>query len=277
MVSEIAHKLDPSVTSMYDDEGRPSPNRSLRGMTTGYQSHGQQLGWHALFFTAGQLLQDHPVTNDWWYEEDPWGEWLGRYLNTRQDGYWLSDGTDATPLDATTILLERAKEGLALTGDKGKLMRLAGLGSNVSEELIVRGRWRSPDNIGVEISSALVPPGQAARLARHLTREDPMIVWMPVYEGDEEDGDYLRMGKPNPYIPWIVCPSGETRLDEHDPFGVRVANHRPFLSKGFTSSICLVRKDPFGRKWEGRKPTIYLHSEAWGREEDDREGGGNAR
>jgi hypothetical protein len=63
-------------------------------MTTDYQSYGQQLGWHALFFAAGRLLRDHPVTDDWWYEEDPWGEWLDRYLNTRQDGYWLSDGTD---------------------------------------------------------------------------------------------------------------------------------------------------------------------------------------
>ncbi|WP_419587766.1 hypothetical protein, partial [Thiolapillus sp.] len=34
------------------------------------------------------------MTDDWWYESDPWGEWLGRYALTRDDGLWLSDGTD---------------------------------------------------------------------------------------------------------------------------------------------------------------------------------------
>ncbi len=73
----------------------------------------------------------------------PWGEWLGRYLNTRQDGCWLSDGTDVMPLDAIPILLERAKEGIVLTGDKGKLMKLAGLSPHLGDELIVEGRWQS--------------------------------------------------------------------------------------------------------------------------------------
>ncbi len=266
MLSEIAHDLDARVTGMSCDGGRPSPNSNFRGMTKDYQTYGEQLGWHALFFAAGRLLRDCPVTNDRAYIEDPWSDWLGRYMNTREDGYWLSDGTDVTPLDATTTLLEYAKAGLVLTGDKSRLMQLAGLSPHVGEELIIQGRWQSPDAIDVAISSALVSPSQAPRLARSLTREKPMFVWIPTYEGNEEAHQYPGEKK-NPYTRWIVCPSGEVQLDDQDTFGVRLANYRPFLAKEFASNLSLVQKDPFGRRWEGKKPALYLHSEAWGRKE----------
>ncbi|WP_305803263.1 hypothetical protein, partial [Thiolapillus sp.] len=95
LMAEIAHGLDPDVESMDESAGRETLlyRRDYRGITAHHQMHGQQLGHHALFLAAGKLLQTYPVTDDWWYESDPWGEWLGRYALTRDDGLWLSDGT----------------------------------------------------------------------------------------------------------------------------------------------------------------------------------------
>jgi len=266
MMSEIVHQLDPNVSGMYERDARGiRHSHNSYGMSTRSHTHGEHLGWHALFLAAGKLLNHFPVTNDWWYEDDPWGEWLGRYLLTRNDGLWLSDGTDRTPLDTTQILLEKTKGGLALTSNRDRLLQLVGLTSRVGKELVVKGFWHSADNIRVSISSTLVPPQKASQLARKLTREEPMLVWVPTYHENENDLEYL-MGKKKEYTPWIVCPSGETRLDEHDPFGVPCANLRPRLSRDYATTLSLTTDEPFGRYWKSALGNVAVHAQAWGRE-----------
>jgi len=268
MMAESIHQLDANASSMYDAGSRRSRySDTSYGMNTRYHTYGQQLGWHALFLTAGHLLKNFPVTDDWYYHDDPWGEWLQRYVLTRHDGLWLSDGTDKTPLDTAQNLLEMAKDGLALTGDKDKLLRLVGLTSRVGRELIVQGSWRSSDDVEVRISSALVASEKAQRLARELMREEPIRAWIPMYEDDEGAGEYSK-GDKKGYVPWIVCPSGEARLDEHDPFGAPCANVRPRLSRDYVAALSLTTEDPFGRTWQNRRGTIAVRAQAWGR--DDR-------
>lgn len=275
LMSEIVHAIDPTVEAMHNSPGRESHyRRTSYEITTGYHTHGQQLGWHALFLAAGKLLKDYPVTDDWWYEGDPWGEWLGRYGLTRNDGLWLSDGTDRTPLDTAEFLLERKKKELAITGNRDKIMSLAGLDSRVGKELIVQGQWFSADNVRVRIFSALVPPQKAATFARKLTREEPMIVWVPSFQETEEDSEHVR-GDKKEYTPWIVCPFGEARLDEHDPYGVSIANLRPRLAHNLATICYLSKDDPFGRLWKDRRGRAVLSAQAWGRgkENQDREEG----
>jgi hypothetical protein len=274
MISAIVHQLDPNVSSMYESGGRESRyRRTSHEISTRHQTYGQQLGWHALFMAAGKLLAEFPVTDDWWYENDPWGEWLGRYILTRGDGLWLSDGTDRTPLDTFEVLLAKRKKDLAVTGDPDTLLRLAGLTHRVGKELIVEGRWFSADNIRVHISSALVPPDKAARFARNLTREEPMVVWLPVVPETEDDLEHLIRGEEKEYAPWIVCPSGEARLDEYDPYGVFCANLRPRLARDFAALCSLTSDDPFGRVWQEKRGRPILRAQAWGREGKDSEEG----
>lgn len=273
MMSGIAHKLDPGVTTMYAGGGRESRGRTAHGLTSCFHGYGQQLGWHALFFAAAKLLAVRPVTDDWWYDNDPWREWLDRYGLTRKDGLWLSDGTDRTPIDAGVILLESKEKGLAVTGVQDKLLQLAGIGAaHVGNELVIEARWFSADNVRIEISSALVPPAKAAQFARKLTREEPMIVWIPVFHDTEDDDEYPR-GEKKGYTPWVVCPSGEARLDKHDPYGVSVANTRPRLARNYAAVCKLTRDDPFGRAWRDNRGTASLRAQAWGRDEGDREDG----
>lgn len=273
MISDIVHSIDSGMTSMYESGGRERHSRHMpHGLTSKFHGYGQYLGWHALFVAAGQLLASSSVTRDSW-RDDPWPDWLGGALLTRQDGFWLSDGTDPTPLDTRAILLEQRKGGLAVTGKRDALLALAGIaGSRVGNELVVEGRWFSADHIEVDISSALIAPAKARLLARRLLREEPMIAWLPAFQLGEEDDDYLRTDKKD-YVPWIVCPSGESRLDEHDPYGASVANHRPRLGRDYSAQCKLACDDPFHRVWRDSRRTVSLRAEAWGRDAQEREDG----
>ncbi|GFE84412.1 hypothetical protein GCM10011487_64120 [Steroidobacter agaridevorans] len=270
LMSEIVRRLDPSVTSMYESEGRQSRySRESYSMIERSHSYAQQLGWHALFFAAGKLLKKHPVTDDWWGsgEGDPWSEWLCRYTLTRNDGLWLSDGTDRTPLDTQTVLLRKGKEGLELTGDQGLIKKLIGI-TGRPHEIVIEGDWHSSDNIKVRISSALVEPDNAQRFAQKLVGEQPMSAWIPTFsEGDEESG-YSHNEK-NGHEAWVVNPSGEARLDKHDPLSVDDANRRPRLAKKYSDSMRIHAADAFGRTWQYDSAEIALRAQAWGRNETD--------
>lgn len=273
MISEIVHGIDAQITTMYESGGRePQYGRTPHGMITRFHGYGQHLGWHALFLAAGQLLASFPVTYDRWYD-NTWDEWLDRYLLARRDGLWLSDGTDRTPLDTREILLESKKKGLAVTGDQSKILSLVAIGgARVGKELVVEGRWFSADHVRVEVTSTLVEPAKAARLARKVVREEPIMAWMPVFH-ESEDDEHFRHSDKKSYTPWIVCPSSESRLDAHDPYGVSVANNRPRLARDYASLCKLTSNDPFGREWRNNRGTISLRAQAWGRDEEDSDGG----
>jgi hypothetical protein len=93
-----------------------------------------------------------------------------------------------------------------------------------------------------------------------------------VFHETEDDDEYLR-GDKKEYTPWIVCPSRESRLDEHDPYGVSVANHRPRLALAYAALGKLISDDPFHRAWHNKRGTVCLRAEAWGRDEEEREEG----
>ena len=182
---------------------------------------------------------------------------------------------DRTPLDTAQILLEKANDDLALTGDREKLLQLVGLNSGIGKELVVEGLWYTVDGIGVRISSALVLPAKAAPLARKLTREEPMIVGLPIYSDSEDDLEYLR-GEKKAYLPWIVSRFGEARLDEHDPFGDPCANFRPRIARDYALTLSLTTNDRFGRTWQDKHGVVAVRAQAWGREDSYGDGGSHS-
>lgn len=274
LMTEEVRKYDKEITSMYDSGGRTTNRRTrLRGMTSEYHGYGQYLGWHSLLMVAGRLLQQYPVTDDWYYDE-PWSEWLNRKMLTRHDGLWLSDGMDRPPLGVKINLLEKGKDGLILTGSKTKILNLVRIESALGKEIVVEGSWSSHDSIKVYISSALVVPTKAKALARQLIQEKPFFVWLPTYDRYEEEREHLRSDKKD-YVPWIVCPSMEGKLDEDDPLGAICAERRPRFGENIIANFSITTSDPFGRIWKtsARKPVA--HSDAWGYESEyDDEGAG---
>jgi hypothetical protein len=267
MMADVAHDLAPKLTAMHEDGGREIPGG--RQSTSRHHGYGFYIGWHALFFVAGRLLATRPVLEREWYDTDAWLDWLGRYSLTRSDGLWLSDGCDRTPIDSAIELLEPGTGGLKLTGLKSKLLGLTKTKNERSQaEVVVEARWYSTDGVRIDISSALVPPGRARALAKKVLEEEPIIAWLPSFRDSEDDDEFAR-GEMKEYAPWIACPSGESRLDEHDPYGVSDANTRPRLAQRNVTLCKLSLGDPFGRSWLDSEGRVAVRAEAWGRDESD--------
>ena len=170
------------------------------------------------------------------------------------------------------FLLETTKKGFELTGDREKILSLAGLGPRVGKELVIDGDWFSADDVEVHISSVLVRSNKAASLARKLTREEPMRVWLPCFHESENASEYSSHDKEG-YMPWVVRPRGEARLDEHDPYGAHSANLRPRLARDFITFCSLFKSDPFGCVWKDKNAHVALRAQVWGRENKYNEDG----
>jgi len=264
LIADAAKEIDPAATTMYDRGGRESRNRVGRGLDSKYHVYGEQLGWHSMMIAAGRLLATKPVTDDWWHDE-PWQDWLSRYILTRNDGRWISDGRDLAPLDVSTILMEKDKDGLALTGDRSKILDLLGLRNGIGKEVVVAGHWSSADHIPVRISSVLASRSDTKAVIRELLDEEPISAWLPAYEGHDDEISRLHHGKAG-CIPWIAWPSLEIRLDRDDPLSTDGVVTKPHPAPAVTGASPL---DPFGRVWSARGKAA--RSEAWSYSKD-REG-----
>ena len=264
-ISARVRGYDQQITSMYESGGRSTSQRDrASGMNTRYQLYGQQLGWHALFLVAGEFLAKYPVVQAPYHDDDPWREWLNRELLTRSDGLWVADGIDRLPLDAQVNLYEKGKNGVVLTGDKKKLLTLLGIDSSIEDNLVVGGDWRSADNIGIRVTSALAPPRKAKTLALGLCKENPFRAWLPQIEEHQDGDESYRSGK-EPYQPWIVWPSTEMRLDGTDPLAAYSAIRRLHFAKTVSGVGMLKTTDPFKRKWIDSEGRVAARSQAWGR------------
>lgn len=266
IITKWVRKFDSSIENMYESGGRDrSPGgRQIRGITSNYHTYGQQLGWNALFLTAGELLTECPVTDDA-YDDDPWPYWLSREMLTRKDGLWLSDGVDTTPLDTKINLFEKGGKELVVTGSKDKILSLIGINSpnKIGNNVIVEGNWRSYDGIRVHISSALVRSSQTKTLATQLSKEDAFLAWLPRYQEGEDEEEYTHSQKED-YEAWLVCPSAETKIDGNDTLGARCVMERQHFTKEITETFSLRTDDPFKRQWKNGDGDIVAIAEAWG-------------
>lgn len=267
IVQRWIHTLDKDAKNMYDTGGREAPYRSNRyGMDSSNHVYGYHLGWHALMLAAGEILAKKPVTDDS-YHALPWENWLERNILTRRDGLWLSDGTDPYPLDARSHVLALDKGELVLPTDNKTFVGLIGINTDLSiqEGLFVEGHWKSSDDIDISISSALIPVHLSDSAIKMLLLEKDFHMWLPTlqYSTSEED-EYRNDEHDAGFIPWIVTPSCEPRIDSTDQFSCRTANERPRLSKELTKEFGLIAEDTFNRTWKDAKGTIALRTEAWG-------------
>src|SRR5205814_1864556 len=130
VIKEWVRRFDKNVKNMYESGGRSnSQTRRQVGLISEYQIYGQQLGWHAAWLAAGQILASHPVVISEFSDpgDNAWLDWLQQFLLSRRDGLWLADGTDPPPSEARVNLLETEKKTVVLTGDRSKLFGLIGV------------------------------------------------------------------------------------------------------------------------------------------------------
>lgn len=262
-VSDWVRKFDPTVSDMYESGGRSKPSDRSGFPSEAYHIYGYHLGWHALFCVAGESIAKYPVLHSRYDdEEDPLDEWIGRNTLTRRDGLWLLDGTDWPPVDSLCNLLEA---GSAITGDKRKLLELLRIDETIGNDLIISGTWYSADGIAINISSALVDSTKASQAARKLSREDPFQVWLPEFEQYDGGDEYSHHGKAF-YIPWIVRPHVEPRLDGLDLLASRRVTARERLADRMNALLFLSTSEPFQGRWVDPSGRTVVRSEAWRRE-----------
>ncbi|MCF6287943.1 MAG: ATP-binding protein [Proteobacteria bacterium] len=260
VITKWARTFDNKIDGMYDSGGREkSFGQHYSGMSSNYHTYGQQLGWNALYLTTGQLLSESPVLEDI-YEDDPWANWMNRETLTRNDGLWLSDGIDITPLDTKIKLLTKNKKKDGITGDKDIILSLIGMRSSKNiDKITVNGGWHSFDGISVRISSALVKQTHTKNTVTSLAKESPFHVWLPSLQEDE-DIDCQK----EKFEAWLICPSTEAKLDKHDTLGASSAMERPYFTNEITQALALKSTDPFNRQWEDGNGKVLASAEAWG-------------
>lgn len=276
-ITAWVRKHDAEITYMSDSGGRPTlRSNGANGITAEYHSYGEHLCWHALHAVAGEFLIKYPVVQRPYYEDNQWDEWLGRRTITQANGLWLADGTDWRPMETRINLREVGENGVAMTGDPSKLLSLLSIESAVGEWLAVNSSWRSIDGIEVHVQSALAPAHRSAKMAQSLAKQDPFQAFLPQLE-TYEDHDPKATRSHAPYIPWLVIPSVEAKLDEADMLGVVGAAGRGRLSNVANTFGHLTTEDSFGRAWCNPSGAIVVRSEVWcqhaERNKDDRTSG----
>ena len=98
-------------------------------------------------------------------------------------------------------------------------------------------------------------------LVKELIQEEPFFVWLPTYSEYENQEEYLNHNKKG-YVPWVVCPSSEGRLDEDDPLGSICAMRRPHFAESILRTFSLGTDDPFRRIWKNSSGKPMAHSDA---------------
>lgn len=259
---------DSKITSQYDFAGKPRPY-GTRGYNAGtgdsYHSYGTYLAWHSVAATAGKLLRERAVRRRD-YEENVWAEFLSHYQLTRDDGFWLSDGTDPVPTDALANLRVGNGKDAHPTTDTSALLALVGISpaKKIASALVVDASWSSRDDVAVEIESALVPPDLSRLAAVAVATAPPFHMWLPKHDSYEEHDYTHAVRSTRPLEPWLSKGTVYAKFDEKDPFGTTRVNERVRPSKDTVRKFHLQPDPHWYRTWELPNGKLALTSIAWG-------------
>ena len=188
-------------------------------------------------------MSQYPVSDDS-YDDNPWEDFLRRWILTRNDGLWLSDGVQKPPLGTKINFLEKGKEALVITGRKEKILGLLGFDSEFPQELVVHADWHSPDNIEVTMRSALVAPSKAKSIVKGLIDEQPFFAWIPTYDEHDYHRGHHKKDKRN-LFPWIVKHSLEESLDDDDPLACIYLASCLYFIQNIPKSFVEITNDSF--------------------------------
>ncbi|MBM7571577.1 ATP-binding protein [Aquibacillus albus] len=214
----------------YQSDPRQSQWRSNRNEQEIMHSHGSYprtdsysfyLSYHSMFVVAAKLLKDKHIVQSKDWQEDPWNEWINDHLLTRNDGQWLADRRDPTPLkekDWSKINKENWNTDIS-SGDFLDGLICEHLGD---KWLNIFGSWTEGNNDCEEsflVSSALVSPQGAQSLLNALTScSDPHDFKLPDYQ----EGRMELNLEPFNLRGWVWSEYIPKRIDEFDPHAAKI-------------------------------------------------------
>jgi hypothetical protein len=263
------------------DEWRLSENghwdkdgRARRGLFRGggsWHSHGSYprmddlnfyLSYHAMMTVAGKLLATAPIHQD---PDDPVPEfdsWVRRYSLTRNDGRWLADRRDPTPLEWRDRKDEKDKDGWRWSVAKSDFSHFLGLGE---DRLNLWGGWTTisgDQKETVSVYSALVSSDRSASLLSALqTASNPHDYRIPGADDDLEIDKFEFQLKG--WVEDLVVDSG---LDEFDPWAGEI-HYPPLKPAKFVLDLLQIESDIECRVWRFHKDGAIkeiLWSQVWG-------------
>lgn len=215
--------------------------------------------YHAMMIVAGRLLASTPTHRDSECgEEDEFADWLRRHDLSREDGRWLWDRRDPTPLERYAWQDRKKDDGAShviTEEDFDDALHTSGI-------LNVWGHWTSADSEreqSVHIRSALVSPDKSFALVRALgTVKNTHNYAIPSAESDmeiDESGFELKG--------WIVDDSRERRLDENDPWagGISFPPPTPAL---YIIDLMKLESDSDLRYWRCEEKKVVMATQVWG-------------
>lgn len=231
-----------------------------QGMTPASEGFRDYCGYHALMFTAGELLRTRPTRLDPYAEPggpDEFSQWLKREGLTRPDGRWVSDRRDPvrlTLLPAPEGYEDRAWRWGITRGRLDATIRLD------EPDLCVWGSWTSGDEDRQErvtIRSAFVSRAGGPSLLRSMQLSGELNVYNLPSAGDDDIGrGALRLKG------WMREPTPEKGLDERDGWvGGSLGWPGPRPGDDLIAALGLT-SDVEGRVWRDAGGVMFW-AESW--------------
>jgi len=259
LIANEVMKRWPGSKSMSDFPGRVRYRGDDRFET--YREHIQR---HAFLHAATVLVKNRPVARSSydWNEHNPWQEFLRDGDVSFEDGSWLSDHKDRVPEQAREHLLGERKGNQETLVDQEALFRKVGFFDDTESRFFpLYGYWRSPDNVHVSFTSALIKERGAISQCAKFSKTRDHDLWLPRFDSG---GRIDRYAKKRPFDPLIWVPETYSiGIDESDEWASRGPIARPKLGLALNKLLGLTPDDD-EQQWYDCTNRLALKSEVWG-------------
>lgn len=215
--------------------------------------------YHAMMIVAGKLLTETPTHCDSRYgEDDGFADWLGGHDLSRNDGRWLWDRRDPSPLERLAWQDQKKDDDAWRVVTLNDFDEVLYAGSMLS----VWGEWTTADSErmqSVNVSSALVSPDKSSALLRALgTAKDVHEYVLP------SAGSDMEIDKPGFALKgWIVDRSRDQGLDGHDRWAGDIRFPPPMPAR-YIVDLMNLETDSDRRLWKDAERAVVMTSQVWG-------------
>jgi hypothetical protein len=207
------------------------------------------ISYHAMLVVASKLLEKMPTTNRPNWEEDTWESWLERHTLTRDDGKWLSDRRDPSPVKRRPWVDQKENRDKWVNGvGANDFLNNLFFGDFNKSWLNVYGSWNeyyNYKNEKVHISSAFVSLEGAESLLNALSNcESALDFKIPSYnevEFEFDDYPFVLSG-------WIYHEHKSLGIDEFDPYAAEIDYPSYNIGEPYVDRFNLYH-DPERREW----------------------------
>lgn len=220
------------------------------------------LSYHALMLVAGKLLETMPcLADDETSLKNSFEAWLVDQLPTRDDGLWLFDQVDVSPIEPRSWEKNELSEHWRWNVNQSDFLEVF---IAEGEFFNLWGKWKiinGRNEESIQVRSALVTRSRSKALIGAIEFSDNPLAFSLPSIGDREDidsGGYKLKA-------WIHDASRSEQLDTFDPWSGKIPYPPLRPSEEVIEQLALNEKVK-GRKWftQDAEESPLIISEVWG-------------